>query len=82
MNAPTIAPPSVLEACTIPQSIAGGGGILVHTPVVSVLSLVGQVLLNSTRLPSIAAEMLSDVRSQACSMSTSMPAVMLPLSLE
>ena len=82
MNAPTIAPPLVLEACILSQSILGGGGILVHTPVVSVLGLVGQVLLNSTRLPSIATEMLSDVRSQACSMSTSMLAVMLPLSLE
>ena len=98
MNPPAIAPPSVSETCAtvgcvtpvvaevcvvvgISHSTLGGSG-LVHAPVVCGVSLVGQVLENWTRLSSTVVEMLSDVRSQVCSMSTSMLAVMLPLSLE
>ena len=62
------------------STLAGSG--LVHAPVVCGVSLVGQVLENSTRLSSTVVEVLSDVRSQVCSMSTSMVAVRLPLSLE
>ena len=63
-----------------PSTLGDSG--LVHTPLVCGVSLVGQVLENSTRLSSTVVEMLSDVRSQVCSMSTSMLAVVLPLSLE
>ena len=75
---------AVFETCVAVgcshSTLAGSG--LVHIPVVCGVSLVGQVLENSTRLSSTVVEVLSDVRSQVCSMSTSMLAVVLPLSLE
>ena len=92
MNPPAIAPSSMSEICAtvgvlhsethgVSHSTLASSG-LVHTLVVCGVSLVGQVLENSTRLSSTVVEMLSDVRSQVCSMSTSMVAVRLPLSLE
>ena len=90
MNPPAIAPPSEIcatvgcshsETRGVSYSTRAGSG-LAHAPVVCGVSLVGQVLENSTRLSSAVVEMLSDVRSQVCSMSTSMLAVVLPLSLE
>ena len=84
INPPAIAPPSESETCVTvgcSHSTPGGSG-LVHAPVVCGVSLVGQVFENWTRLSSTVVEMLSDVRSQVCSMSTSMLAVMLPSSLE
>jgi len=83
MNAPAAAPPLSAAHATVgcSHSTLGDSG-LVHAPLVCGVSLVGQVLENSTRLSSTVVEVLSDVRSQVCSMSTSMLAVVLPLSLE
>ena len=96
MNPPAIAPPvsevcatvdcvtPVAEVCVavgVSHSTLHESG-LVHAPMVCGVSLVGQVLENWTRLSSTVVVMLSDVRSQVCIMSTSMLAVMLPLSLE